>query len=530
MQLNIAAREAIIAECRSAMSRYGYDDAQTEQFCSLASDYLSDYIEQADDGRDITYAIRKRIDRVELKMSITGERNDPFTHVEKASERRLSKAIGEVLRNQEATASYHYRLGSNIIVIRSARKDWQGSVLRQPTVLAVVLGVLAGVACRHLPRDVSDFIIYEVASPVLSVILNMLTGIMGPIIFLSLVMSISSLESINELTQLGGTVIKRFVRSVLAITVISILIGLLFFPVLGEGSINLDASAAIGLLLDVIPTNIVTPFVENNLPQLVVLGAACGASLLLLGERGAPIKDVVTSLNEWTNVLMDLVMKALPAIPFLSVFKMIANGETEILIEGWKFIVATYACIAACITLKFVKATVRSGVGMTTVWRSMRPLVNTVFVTSSGSAAMKMNYEVSEELGIDSSFSSFWVPLAYGMLLPSTTVGFVLSTLFIADVTGTPVTPSFLLVLVILTVQLSLASPGLTPGTTVIVQSLGMPADYVGAFSAYRIFTKNAAAAFNTAYRMLEQLEAASVTGNLGTPDKDAPHDEGVAR
>ena len=70
-------------------------------------------------------------------------------------------------------------------------------------------------------------------------------------------------------------------------------------------------------------------------------------------------------------------------------------------------------------------------------------------------------------------------------------------------------------ILMLLAVELSMASPGLTAGYTVIFQSLGMSAEYVGMFSAFSIVIKNCAAACGAAYKILEQIEAAYVTDNI---------------
>lgn len=102
------------------------------------------------------------------------------------------------------------------------------------------------------------------------------------------------------------------------------------------------------------------------------------------------------------------------------------------------------------------------------------------------------------------------------MLSPSNAISFPMAALFIADLTGTPVSVSFLMVLLILVVELCLASPGFVVGCSIIFPSLGMSADYVGIISAYGVFTRNVAAAFNASYRMLEQIEAAKTMNKLG--------------
>ena len=123
---------------------------------------------------------------------------------------------------------------------------------------------------------------------------------------------------------------------------------------------------------------------------------------------------------------------------------------------------------------------------------------------------MKKAYEVSEkELHIKPEFSSFWIPMCSAMLSPKTTIYLVIATLMVAEMTGMAVTTSFLLVLIIVTLELSIASPGTTSAWTIMFETLGMPTSYVGLFTVYRMFTINYGTACSMTYNILEELEAA---------------------
>ena len=76
--------------------------------------------------------------------------------------------------------------------------------------------------------------------------------------------------------------------------------------------------------------------------------------------------------------------------------------------------------------------------------------------------------------------------------------------------TGMPISTAFLLVLVILVLELSIASPGTTGGWTILFAALGLPVDYVGLFVTYRLACANYNAAYGALQVGLEQIEAAS--------------------
>lgn len=63
--------------------------------------------------------------------------------------------------------------------------------------------------------------------------------------------------------------------------------------------------------------------------------------------------------------------------------------------------------------------------------------------------------------------------------------------------------------MILVTIELSLASPGTSSAWVIMFETLGMPTGYVGLFTAYRLLTANYSAAATEAYVMLEEVEAA---------------------
>jgi Na+/H+-dicarboxylate symporter len=103
----------------------------------------------------------------------------------------------------------------------------------------------------------------------------------------------------------------------------------------------------------------------------------------------------------------------------------------------------------------------------------------------------------------------------------------VLSVFFIADMTGMTIGIAMMIIMLITVVQLSLASSGTVASATIILETLKLSTDMVGLFSAFEIFTRNAAAAYDITYSMLEQMDAARETGNLNHGQPDAACETG---
>ena len=95
------------------------------------------------------------------------------------------------------------------------------------------------------------------------------------------------------------------------------------------------------------------------------------------------------------------------------------------------------------------------------------------------------------------------------LLALKTTVNVVVATIMMTEILGLSITLSFLFVLVLLTTEMSLASPGTTGSWVIAFEAFSMPTSYVGLFTTYRVFTVNYATGAVIAYQMLEQVEAA---------------------
>ena len=129
---------------------------------------------------------------------------------------------------------------------------------------------------------------------------------------------------------------------------------------------------------------------------------------------------------------------------------------------------------------------------------------------------MMLEYEVSRDsMGINPSFSAFWIPMSQAMLSIKTVVHLTIPPFLISKYTGMPITLSFLLVLVILTLELSIASPGIQSAWVILFASLTLPPEYVGIFAVYKILTTNYGSACSMLYAALEQIEVSHVMGEL---------------
>lgn len=500
----------IITDSVAVLCDAGFSDEHIAQFTDDAVGVLDDYAALIGENTKIEYSITKALGKIMLTIKIPGDSYDPFVSGNLAEKRKLGSIIKLNLNTETAAVSHNYAFGSNVITVSIPLSERRKPFYKDPMVAAIVLGIVLGILCRHIPDPAGSFLVDELASPLLSIMLSILSGIMGPVIFISITTSIIALESINNLTNLGFKIMGRFVLTTLFLIAVSTVVSAFFFRSFGTGAMSFEPSQLVQMILDIIPTNLFVPFVENNTPQLVILGLLLGSALLMLGDRVNELNEILLQLNEWVMSAMKIILMAIPAIPFLSILTSVANGTGSEILEGWKFIVASYIVFTVSTAIKALKVSLTTGIGISDFWKKIKPIVSMAFTTGSTVAPIKKTYEISEkEFNIRQEFTSFWIPMCSAMLSPKTTINVVIATLMVAEMTGMAVTNSFILALVLVSLELSLASPGTTSAWTIMFQTLSMPVHYVGYFAVYRIFTNNYSAACTMAYDVLEEVEAA---------------------
>ena len=507
---------AFADDSREVLRKAGFPNADTDFFVSKIVGVLDDYSASAEEGAKVKYRIWRNLVSVEFRIVVQGKYFDPFADGKGAKNRLIDEMFSVNLNSGTPRISCTHAHKSNIISISVPLAVKPKKLIRDPVIWGVILGLACGLLLRLLPQDVSSFITRDVASPLLNIILKVISGVMGPVIFFSLLSSTVALAGVNNLTGLGFKLIRRFLLIILFLIAVSVLVCGVVFRNFGAGDAPFSLGQLFTMILDIIPTNLVDPFLKNHTAQLVILGLLTGAGLLVLGDSAGELRRIIEQISKWVMSVMKIVLLTMPAIPFLSIMITLGDGKEADLLDGWKYIVASYVIFALSIAVKAVKTSIRSGVRIPDLWRMIRPIAKISFTTGSTTAALRSVYEASDgDLKIRPSFSSFWIPMSTAMLSPKTAVNVIIAAFMAAQLESFPISISFLAVMVLMAAELSLASPGIPAASTAMLTALGLPIGYVGLFATYRVLTDNFGAACAISYNVLEEIEVAHKLGEV---------------
>ena len=270
---------SIIEDGREFLAKKGFTKDDIEYFADRMVGVLDDYAAQFGAGTHIDYSVRKHLGRIEAKVYIPGEKYDPFENGNDSMRRKIEKALALNMSSQDSCISHSYMMGRNVVVGSVPSNSKSKSLLKDPFLWATIIGVVIGIICLKLPEKANNFLLEDLMNPVYKTLLNILSGIMGPVIFISLITSIIALDSVNDLTNLGFKIFRRFLRIILFFVVVSIGISLLFFCTFGEGGIDFAPNQIIQMIIDIIPVNSFThPFTVSSASKTASLSSCMSLS------------------------------------------------------------------------------------------------------------------------------------------------------------------------------------------------------------------------------------------------------------
>ena len=416
----------------------------------------------------------QKFGRAYLRVSVDGPTIDPWNDEALVLSSRMLSQAG-------LSFTYAYKDGKNCLVCNPRKK--KSSMGQLAWLLgAVFLAAFLGFALRRAPAMQSAAL--SVTEPLFNMILGALRAVSSPLVFLAVCCGIVSIGDLTMVGRVGKKLILRMVAGTFVLAVVMALAGCLLFPIASEagGGIKGNYSAIYQMVLDIVPSDIVSPFLNGNALQLVFLGICVGAALLILGERVSAAQNTLLQVNEAVGFLMSVLGKIIPLFVFLSLFNLILSDFDSGFSSLFKvFAITIPVCFILTLFYVFVAA-VRLKVSPILLIRKMLPTFLIALTTASSAAALATNLETCvKELGIPKKVADFGIPLGQVLYKPGFVVGLFALGLCMAESYGIPITPMFLFTSVLTTGLLSMALPPIPGGAlsvfTIMYAQLGIPGE-----------------------------------------------------
>ena len=232
-------------------------------------------------------------------------------------------------------------------------------------------------------------------------------------------------------------------------------------------------SNPLNVVLNVIPSNIITAFGSNNsVLSAVFLAVATGLSMNALGEsRTGTLRRLLGEVNDVVVTFLNFVVTNFA--PF-AVFVLLTRTFA---IYGINYLkpALTYVAVTVVLLLVFLVVAyplvVALGAKLNPI-TFMKKIANVAvfgFSTSSSAATLPLNMKIcTEEFGVDETIASFVLPLGMTVNMNGTAIMQVIATVFIAGCAGYTVTPAQLVLVALLALIASVGTPA-APGSGAVI-------------------------------------------------------------
>ena len=196
-------------------------------------------------------------------------------------------------------------------------------------------------------------------------------------------------------------------------------------------------SNPLNVVLNVIPSNIVTAFGSNNaVLSSVFLAVAVGLSMNVLGEsRTATLRRLLGEVNDVVVVFLNFVVTTFaPFAVFVLLTRTFAIYGIDYLKPALVYVVVTVALLLVFLLVAY-PLVVALGAKQNPI-TFIKKIANVAvfgFSTSSSAATLPLNIKVcTEDFGVDESIASFVLPLGMTINMDGTAIMQVVATVFIA--------------------------------------------------------------------------------------------------
>ncbi|NOT86783.1 MAG: dicarboxylate/amino acid:cation symporter [Lysobacter sp.] len=366
-----------------------------------------------------------------------------------------------------------------------------------------------------------------------------------PLVFFAVINAVASLHGQKSMAALGGRTFLWFAITAVLAVAVGLAVGTVMQPGMVQIPLMVDPDyvpkevpSVVQVLLNVVPAN---PFqaltgigaVKNaagetvlaagkgSILPVIFFAALVGFAMVKLGEKVALARKLAGEASEISIQLTRFVLEMTPIGTFGLIASLVgAYGFNKLLPLG-SFVLALYVACAIHILIVYSGLLMAHGLNPLKFFRGAAPGMQVAFVSSSSFASLPSSLRSAvHNLGVNKDYAAFAVPLGAtikmdgcGAIYPA------LCAVFIAQYTGTPLTPEQYLIVLIASVLGSFGTAGV-PGTavvmaTVVLSAAGLPLEVIGYLYAIDRILDMMRTMTNVTGQMLVPVLVAKETGML---------------
>lgn len=315
--------------------------------------------------------------------------------------------------------------------------------------------------------------VFNFAGVISQIFIGLLKLISLPIVFLSILSTLSGLYNFSELKNLAKQVLYYALFTTVIAAIISLVLYLVINPVANQaiGTVGGNHVPTKGnyssYLLHLIPTNFIQVFLDNNVIGVMIIAFIMGiASLKIENEKREVIHKFFSALFDLILQVTQLILKLLPIAVWSFIVSFLNNLKFSQEIHS---ILLYISCIAianflqACFTLPLLLKA--KGISPLETFKGSSSALALAFFSKSSGATLPTTIQCAQcNLGISKKVSSFSLPICSTINMNACAAFILVTVLFVSESNGYTFSAMDFVMWIFLSVAAAIGNAGVPMG------------------------------------------------------------------
>ena len=299
--------------------------------------------------------------------------------------------------------------------------------------ISMLAGIIVGVLINNflLPNDfVEYYLINQIFLTISSLFLILLKMIVLPLIFVSVISGIVSINDVSTLGRLGAKTFSLYILTTLvAITLALFISGFVNYDTVGQITNNIQSNTEENIdqkniILSIFPTNFFSALANGNVIQVLAFAVFVGVAASYVKKEIPIFIELIDNMNKVFNKMVMIIIQLTPIAVFALLAKTFATEGVEVFIPLIKyFLVVVFVLITHFILTYSILLRLFSNLSIYSFYTKLKALIIFTFSTSSSNASIPYTLNtVVQKYGVDKSFASFSIPLGATINMDGTAI------------------------------------------------------------------------------------------------------------
>ena len=347
---------------------------------------------------------------------------------------------------------------------------------------SMVFGILVGIIINNFfisNHLIESILVNQIFYTISSLFLILLKMIVLPLIFVSIISGIISINDVNTLGRLGIKTLTLYMFTTMAAITLALFVSSFVDYSVGTIDSNtiLQNEPAIettsNIILNIFPSNFFSALVDGNVIQVLSFAVFIGVSASYIKSEIPEFVNLIDNLNRIFNKMVMIIISFTPIAVFTLLAKTFSTEGLDVFIPLIKY----FSVVVLVLLLHFsftysLILKIFSNLNVKQFYSKLKELIIFTFSTSSSNASIPFTLNiVTNKYGVNKSFASFSIPLGATINMDGTAIMQGCATYFLAAFYGINLDfNDFILIIMTATVA-SIGTAGI-PSAGIIMLSL----------------------------------------------------------